>query len=322
MALPTTTRQWFFPERGSYNDLVLEEVPLVAPKSNEVLVKTLKKMMSRSCRLRDKNKMSVWYQIGKYKNSNLVPCSDMAGEVIAVGADVLKWRVGDRVCANFVTDGRHNELSAEILETALGGQLHGVLTEYRSFPSHSLVAIPAQLSYEEAATLPCAAVTAYNALTGGYHPVKAGDTVLILGTGGVSMYEKLKTVKRLGATHAINYKTTPKWDEEVLKLTGGLGVDRVIEVAGNSTLQRSLASVRVGGNIDLIGLLGGAQPAVDIVFTGIRKGLNIRGVLLIEANLGMTRPVIAKVFPFEQAKDAYAYLESQAHVGKVVTVLQ
>ncbi|KAJ7476549.1 hypothetical protein FB451DRAFT_1460667, partial [Mycena latifolia] len=212
-----------------------------------------------------------------------------------------------------------DDLSAEILETTRGGQLHGVSTEYRSFTGHFLVAIPTQLSYEEAATLPCTAVTAYNALTGGYHPVKAGDTVLILGTGGVSIFalqfavasgakitaqssseEKLKTVKRLGATHVINYKTKPKWDEEVLKLTGGLGVDRVIE----------------------------AQPAVDIVFTAIRQGLNIRGVLvgsvkqfkdmnkLTEANVEMTRPVIAKVFPCEQAQDAYAYFESQAHVGK------
>ncbi|KAJ7448793.1 chaperonin 10-like protein [Mycena latifolia] len=365
MALPATTRQWLYPQRGSYNNLVLTEVPLAGPKSNEVLVKT------HAVSLQFRDLLVAQSSYPGIVQPNLVPCSDMAGEVIAVGADVTKWKVGDRVSANFILDRLHDEISADIAATALGGRLQGVLTEYRAFPAHSLVTVPAHLSYDEAATLPCAAVTAYNARSdrrirpgqsGGHSPnpwdrwrldacfpfrtptrplsitnsfalqfaVASGAKVIALS----SSEEKLKTVKRLGAKHVVNYKTTPKWDEEVLKLTGGLGVDRVIEVAGNSTLQRSISSVKLNGSIDLIGHLGGAQPAVDIVLPAIQKGLNIRGVFvgsvkqfkdmnkLIEANVEMTRPVIDKVFPFDQAKEAYAYFESQAHGGKVVIVVQ
>ncbi|KAJ7148092.1 hypothetical protein C8R43DRAFT_889138, partial [Mycena crocata] len=158
---------------------------------------------------------------------NLVPCSDMAGEVVAIGVDVKQLRIGDRVLPNFMLDKLHDEQTAEIAATALGGMAHGMLTEYRKFPAHSLVAIPAHMSYEEAATLPCAAVTAYNALTAGYAPVKAGETVLVLGTGGVSTFppqfavasgaqvialsssnEKLKAAMKLGAKHVIKYRTT------------------------------------------------------------------------------------------------------------------
>ncbi|KAJ7131178.1 alcohol dehydrogenase [Mycena epipterygia] len=278
----------------------------------------------------------------------------MAGEVIAVGEDVKGWKKGDRVCANFMLDKLHDEQPVEIGNTALGGTTNGVLTEYRS-----LVAIPSHLSYEEASTLPCAALTAYNALLSGYESLKAGDTILVQGTGGVSIFalqfavasgatviatsssdEKLKIATKLGAKHVINYKKTPKWDEEVLKLTNGLGVDRVIEVAGNATLQRSISSVRISGSIDLIGnlqaysiLTQGDVPPVDIVEPSIFKGLKIRGIYvgsvaqfknmnkLISANAEKTRPIVDKVFTFNDAKAAFAYFESQAHVGKVVIKL-
>ncbi|KAJ7500608.1 hypothetical protein B0H11DRAFT_2225599 [Mycena galericulata] len=364
MSLPTKTRQYYFPKRGSYNDLVLQDVPLSPPKANEVLVKTHAVSLQvyiHPSRMRLHPIVTLPF---KYRDlmiardeyygvvpSNLVPCSDMAGEVIEVGEDVKQWKIGDRVSANFMLDKLHDEHTAEIAATALGGVSHGVLTEYRTFPAHSLVAIPAHLSYEEASTLPCAASTAYNALVGGYAPIKAGDTILVLGTGGVSTFalqfavasgatvislsssdEKLKAAKKLGAKHTINYKTYPRWDEEVLKLTQGLGVDRVIEVGGNSTLQRSIASLKLDGSIDLIGVLGGHAnvPPVDIIVVAIHKGAKIRGVRvgsvkqfkdmnkLMEANPEVTRPVVDKVFAFEDAKAAYAYLESQAFVGKVV----
>ncbi|KAJ7470848.1 alcohol dehydrogenase superfamily protein [Mycena latifolia] len=341
MSLPTTTHQYFFPELGSYNNLVLHEVPLAAPKPNEVTVKT----HAVSLQYRD-----LWISRGTYPGfiaPNLVPCSDMAGEVVAVGADVTQWKVGDRVSANFMPDKLYEEQTLEIKASALGGASQGVLTQYRGFPAHSLVAIPAHLSYEEAATLPCAAVTAYNALTGGYTPIKAGDTILVLGTGGVSIFalqfavtsgaavialsssdEKLKAVTKLGARHVVNYRTTPKWEEE--------GVDRVIEVVGNATLPHSIASVKIDGSIDIIGGLGDAEehaPPVDIIRPCINKGLKIRGIhvgsvkqfkemnRLMVANAEETRPVIDRVFAFEEAKEAYKYLESQAHVGKVVIKL-
>ncbi|KAJ7181223.1 alcohol dehydrogenase superfamily protein [Mycena filopes] len=334
---------------GSYNNLVLEDVPLAAPRPNEVLVKT----HAVSLQFRDLLVASGAYAGSQAFPSPLVPCSDMAGEVIAVGAHVpgTQWKVGDRVSANFMLDKLYEEHDASIIASALGGARQGVLTEYRSFPAHSLVAIPDHLSYEEAATLPCAALTAYNALLGGFEPLKAGDTVLVQGTGGVSIFAlqfalasgatviatsssdaKLAVATKLGAAHVINYKTTPDWDQEVLRLTGGLGVDRVLEVTGNTTLQRSLNSVKIAGSVDLIGNLGGKVnvPPVDVVGPAVYKGLKIRGIFigsvkqfkamnkLLTANPERTRPLVDKVFAFEEARAAFAYLEAQGHVGKVV----
>ncbi|KAF7364295.1 Alcohol dehydrogenase superfamily protein [Mycena sanguinolenta] len=342
MTLPTTTRQHYFPQLGSFNNLVVQEVPVSAPKANEVLVKT--------------HAVSLQYRdllIAKDKNpggavENLVPCSDMAGEVIAVGEDVKEWKVGDRVCTNFHQDKLHNDSPNELV---LGGPVQGVLTQYRTFPAETLVAIPSHLSYEEASTLPCAALTAYNAFLSGYEPLKAGDTVLVQGTGGTSLFalqfavvsgatviatsssdEKLKIATKLGAKHVINYKKTPNWAAEVLKLTNGVGVDRVIELGGNATLAQSIASVRKGGSIDIIGVLGGLGdvPAVDIIGPCIFKQLKIRGIYvgsvvqfqnmnkLISANPEATRPIIDKVFGFDEAKAAYAHMDSQTHVGKIV----
>ncbi|KAJ7456745.1 alcohol dehydrogenase superfamily protein [Mycena galericulata] len=344
MTIPTITRQYFYPQLGSHDNLVIQEVRLSPPKSNEVLVKT----HAVSLQFRD-----LLVASGKYPGltSNLVPCSDMAGEVIAVGEDVKHWKTGDRVCANFMLDKLHAETTTAIAATALGGAVQGVLTEYRTFPAHSLVAIPSHFSYEEASTLPCAALTAYNALLSGFDPLKAGDTVLVQGTGGVSIFalqfavasgatvittsssnEKLKVATKLGAKHIINYRTTPNWDEEVLKFTNGVGVDHVIEVAGNSTLKKSISSVKINGSINLIGILGGISndPPFDITGPAMSKGLKIRGIYvgsvaqfknmnrLIAANVETTRPVIDKVFAFEEAKAAFAHLQSQTHVGKVV----
>ncbi|KAJ7184900.1 alcohol dehydrogenase superfamily protein [Mycena filopes] len=343
---PPTTRQYSYPQFGSYGNLVMEEVQLSPPKPNEVLVKT----KAVSLQFRD-----LMIANGKYPPplaTNLVPCSDMAGEVVAVGADVTQWHVGDRVCANFFLHKLHSEQTLATRNSALGGASQGVLTEYRSYPEHSLVAIPKHLSYEEASTLPCAALTAYNALLGGYEPLKAGDTILVQGTGGVSIFalqfavasgatvivisssdEKLKIASRLGARHVINYATTPAWDQEVLRITDGRGVDRVLEVVGHSTvstIKRSVAAVRLGGSIDIIGGVGGSTALPDILLDTILKDLKIRGLYvgsvtqfqamnrLLEANPEVTRPVVDKVFPFEEAKKAFAYLEAQRHVGKVV----
>ncbi|KAJ7082693.1 alcohol dehydrogenase superfamily protein [Mycena belliarum] len=348
MGVPTTTHQYSYPELGSYDNLVLNEVPRAAPKPHEVLVRT------RAVSLQFRDLLIANRQYPSPVVPNLVPCSDMAGEVIAVGEDVKTWKAGDRVCANFFLDKLNDEQTPETDASALGGAVHGVLTEYRTFPAHALVAIPSHLSYEEASTLPCAALTAYNALLCGYAPLKAGDTVVVQGTGGVSLFalqfavasgatviatsssdDKLKAAKEHGAAHIINYRTTPDWDREVLEITGGVGADRVIEVAGNATLQRSINSVKLGGSIDIIGLLGGAGdvPPVDIIVPTIFRSLKIRGLYvgsvpqfhnmnkLIAANASTTRPIVDRVFPFAEAKAAFAYLASQAHVGKVVIKL-
>jgi NADPH:quinone reductase-like Zn-dependent oxidoreductase len=281
--------------------------------------------------------------------SNVLPVSDAAGEIIALGAGVSNWRLGQRVCPNFCLDHLDGDPTAEILTTNQGAHnTPGVLAEYKIFPAHSLVEIPEHLSYEEAATLPCAALTAYNALLG-LKPLKGGEYVLVLGTGGVSIFalqiavasgavvivtsssdEKLEIASKLGARHLVNYNKTPNWEEEVLSITGGRGVDHIIEVGGVGTLDRSLKSIKIGGIINIIG-----QVAQNTEFKhpGLQRAITFKAAILRGILIGSvaqfknmnrlfsahkTKPVVDKVFPFEQAPEAYAYLDSQKHVGKVV----
>ncbi|PBK61150.1 alcohol dehydrogenase superfamily protein [Armillaria solidipes] len=342
--IPETAQSYYFPTRGSYTNLALQTTPLPHLKSTDVLVK----IHAVSLQYRDLMVASNRYPAGGLRD-NLVPCSDMAGEVVAIGVDVTRWKVGDRVCANPAMDYRDGEVSEDTMRAGLGGRQHGVLTTYRALPDHSLVRIPEHLSYEEASTLPCAALTAYNALMGP-KPVKAGDTILILGTSGVSIFglqsavasgatviatsssdAKLEIAKKLGAIHAINYKTTPDWDKEVLRLTDGRGVDHVLEVGGPGTLKKSIVATRFAGQVHMIGLVSqDVAELTNIVGLCISKGIILRGVLigstaqlesivrLLRARPESMRPVVDKVFAFEEATDAYAYLESQKHVGKVV----
>ncbi|KAF8165601.1 hypothetical protein B0H34DRAFT_831719 [Crassisporium funariophilum] len=354
MAYPTTTQEYRLTKIGSYNSLSLVQTEIPKLRANEVLVK----VHAVSLQYRDLNVAKGEY--GIKLPDNLVPCSDMSGEVLAIGADVKDWKKGDRVCANFATDHIYGDLDARIQATSLGAQAQGVLTQYRAFPAHSLVAIPEHLSFEEASTLPCAALTAYNGLHGPV-PIKAGDYVLVLGTGGVSMFglqfavaagatvigtsssdDKLKISSKLGAKHVINYKTTPNWDEEVKKIvffpnalpwrsnTNGVGVDHVLEVGGAGTLPRSINAARMGGHLHIIGYVSTDIANTDVVLPVIVKAVTLRGIQigsvaqfkdmnrLITANPSVTRPLVDTVFPFDKAIEAYAYLESQKHVGKVV----
>lgn len=343
MSIPDSAREYILPKLGSNDYLTIRTKEVERPRANEVLVK----VHAVSLQYRDLLVATGQYPVNG--PANLVPCSDMSGEIVEVGLDVKGWKVGDRVCANFATDQIHGDPTHETVQTSLGGQAHGVLTEYRTFPAHSLVSIPSHLSYEEASTLPCAALTAYNSLLGPM-PVKAGDYVLVLGTGGVSIFglqfavasgaiviatsssdEKLKLASKLGAKHVINYNKTPNWDEEILKITNGVGVDHVIEVGGQGTLPKSMNAARLGGYLHIIGFVAkGETDTSTLIFNTIRKAVSLRGILigsvaqfvdmnrLLSANPEITRPVVDKVFPFEEAKQAYAYLTSQAHVGKVV----
>jgi len=340
MPIPTTTRQHYFPKFGNITDLTPREVSLAPPKSFEVLVRI------HAVSLNYRDLLGAW---GKYPQSkpDLVPCSDAAGEIIAIGEDVTGFKEGDRVLANFSLDHLHGDITPEIQGTALGGSIDGVLTEYRTFPGHSLVHIPEHLSYEEASTLPCAAVTAWNALQGPV-PLKGGDTVLVQGTGGVSMFalqfaaglgasviatsssdEKLKLAGQLGAQHLINYKTTPDWDKEVWKITDSKGAHHIIEVGGPGTLLKSADAVRYAGWIHNIGFVGGLDSDIsNLPLKLLFKGATYRGVLIgsrsqfedMNRFISVTKlkPVVDKVFPFEEAQDAFRHLESQKHVGKVV----
>jgi NADPH:quinone reductase-like Zn-dependent oxidoreductase len=274
-----------------------------------------------------------------------VPLSDGAGEVVAVGEKVTKWKVGDRVCPIFVQSWLDGLPSTQKNRSSLGaGDLAGVLREYGAFNEDGLVKIPEHLSFEEAATLPCAAVTAWHALVSSGN-LKAGETVLTLGTGGVSVFalqfakmhgarviitsssdEKLERARRLGADETINYKTSPDWDKEVFSLTKKSGVDHVIEVGGTGTLSKSLNSVRVGGQVDLIGVLatGGDFNPLSVLMKGVRlQGVFVGSRRMFEdmnraIELNQLKPVIDKTFAFEEVREALRYMESGSHFGKIV----
>ncbi|EIW76605.1 NAD(P)-binding protein [Coniophora puteana RWD-64-598 SS2] len=337
MSLPQSIREYRSNGDG-YQNIKLVRSSIEPPNSTEVIIK----VHAVSLQYRD-----LMVSMSKYPGAkpNVVVGSDAAGEIVAVGQDVKGWKVGDRVSPNFSLDHLDGDTSPKIFGTSLGAPTDGVLREYIKVPAHSLVRIPEHLSYEEGSTLPCAALTAYNALHGP-KPLKGGDTVLILGTGGVSTFglqfavasgaevivtsssdEKLKVARQLGAHHTINYKTNPDWDKEVLKITGGRGVDHTIEVGGPGTVHKSGNATRMAGYIHIIGFVASGDNAIPIpalVHTAkIYRGILIGSVAQFESmnrliKTKKIKPVVDKVFPFEQTIQAYSYLESQQHVGKVV----
>ena len=274
-----------------------------------------------------------------------VPLSDGAGEVVEVGPGVTRFALGDRVAGCFMPGWEAGPPTVNGGKSALGGGGIGMLAERVVLPEGGVVRIPNHLSFEEAATLPCAAVTAWHALfEGAGTRVKAGDTVLVQGTGGVSVFAlqfarmagarviatsssdaKLERVRALGASDGINYKTTPDWDVAVQNLTDDEGVDHVVEVGGPGTLPKSMKSVKVGGQIALIGVLtqGEINP-LPLVMKSIRlQGIYVGSRLMFEnmnraISLSGLKPVIDRVFPFDQALAAYEHLASGSHLGKVV----
>jgi NADPH:quinone reductase-like Zn-dependent oxidoreductase len=279
---------------------------------------------------------------------DLIPCSDGAGEVVAVGEGVSRFRNGDRVVGSFFQGWIDGPLSYSEIGTSLGGAVNGVLAEYVVLNEQGLVAIPDSLSVEDACTLPCAGVTAWHALveTGA---LTAGQSVLVLGTGGVSMFglqigkamgarvivtsssdDKLEYARAMGADGLINYRKTPDWDREVLRLTEGAGVDHVVEVGGAGTLPKSLQAAGLHSQVDIIGVLTGLTNNIDFLPV-MAKNLRVQGILvgsramlerLIDAvGPNGIRPVIDKVFPFGEAVEAYRHLASAQHIGKVLVKL-
>ncbi|MBW4474254.1 MAG: NAD(P)-dependent alcohol dehydrogenase [Stenomitos rutilans HA7619-LM2] len=329
-------------DRPGLDAVTLVERPDPQPQAGQVLVK----MHAASLNYRDLLVAKGAY--GSQEVQPIVPLSDGAGEVVAVGTGVSRVQVGDRVAGIFMQTFLAGELTSEKSKSALGGAIDGVLAEYVVFDEQGLVKIPAHLSYEEAATLPCAAVTAWNALVA-EGQLKAGDTVLLQGTGGVSLFAlqfahligatviitsssdaKLERANQLGAASGINYKTTPNWEEVAWNLTDGRGVDHVVEVGGSSTLSQSLRAVRYGGRIALIGVLTGT--AGDVKTSAIlHKHVCVQGIYVGSRDhfealnraiaLHKLHPVIDRTFPFSEAKEAMQYLESGAHFGKVVITI-
>jgi NADPH:quinone reductase-like Zn-dependent oxidoreductase len=272
----------------------------------------------------------------------LVPLSDGVGEVAALGAGVTRVKVGERVAGIFMQTWLDGPITEAKAKSSLGAQREGVLAEYAVLDGDGVVPVPEHLSDEEAASLPCAAVTAWHALfhEGGPRP---GTSVLIQGTGGVSLFAlqfarmagarviatsssdaKLERVRGMGASDGINYKTNPDWGERVRQLTGE-GVDHIIEIGGAGTLGQSLRGVRMGGRISLIGVLagGGEVNPMPILMKNVRvQGIYVGSRAMFEAMnraiaLQGMRPVVDRVFPFAEAVEAYRYLESGQHFGKV-----
>ncbi|KAH8112090.1 NAD-binding protein [Phellopilus nigrolimitatus] len=340
--LPTETREYHLTDSTGISALKITQVKVPPLKEDEVLVK----IHAVSLQYRDLVITLGQYPLGV--KPNVIPGSDCAGEVLNVGGSVKGFKPGDRVSSNFAPSFQFGDVETEEeRDGGLGGLVDGVLTEYRAFPAHGLVHIPEHLSYEEASTLPCAAVTAYNCLHGPV-PLKGGDTVLVLGTGGVSIFAlqlakaggatviattsseaKAAVLKKLGADHIIDYNTTPDWDKEVLKLTGGRGVDHVIEVGGAGTIMKSINSTRLSGWVHIIGFLAsGGGDTSDILVKCLTKSLFLRGILVGSRtqfeNMNrfisavQLKPIVDKVFSFYEYPQALEYLSSQKHVGKIV----
>jgi NADPH:quinone reductase-like Zn-dependent oxidoreductase len=284
---------------------------------------------------------------GNYGKTRLpvIPLSDGAGEILALGPGVTKWKTGDRVMGTFFQAWEHGPVQRSAAGSALGGSVDGTLAEQVVISENGIVAIPPHLSFEEAATLPCAALTAWHALvTAGR--VAASDTVLLQGTGGVSVFglqfakmhgaraiitsssdDKLARAKSLGADDTINYRTTPAWEEEVHRLTGKTGVQHVIEVGGADTFPRSLHALALGGTISIIGGVSGFTSQVpfgDIIGrSAIIRGIYVGSREMFEAmNIAIARhqlrPAIDRVFPFAEAPAAYRHQATGAHFGKIV----
>ncbi len=333
-------KSWMIQEHGGFGGLRLIDQPEPAPGEGEVLVR----VHAVSLNYRDLTTLEA-ERPGNLKPP-FVPCSDGAGEVAAVGAGVSRWKIGDRVAGIFFSGWIDGPFELAYHKTALGGSLPGMLSQYVTLSEGAVVAVPEHLSWEEAACLPCAAVTVWQALFR-RGALVSGQTVLTLGTGGVSIFAlqlataagarvlitsssdaKLERARALGAWETINYRSNPDWEKEVWRLTGKHGADHIQELGGPGTLEKSTASVAAGGQIALIGVLTGFGPATANLFPLTARNARLDGIYVgsradfeaLNAFLSNHRikPMIDRVFPFSDARSAFEHLKSGAHFGKVV----
>ena len=336
---PRTIRQYQLEALGGELRLVMRDIAQPVPRKNEVLVHVRAVSLNR----RD---LSI-LQSGRARRG-LVPLSDGAGEVIALGPGVTRWRVGDRVVGTFFANWVDGTRSAAVNASARGGAIDGMLSEMVVSHEDGLVSVPKHLTFEEAATLPCAAVTAWSGLFT-HGRLKPDHFVLLEGTGGVSIFglqfavaagakaiitsssdAKLERARQLAAFGTVNYRTNPEWQDEVRELTGGKGVDHVLDVGGRNTLPKAIQALGFGGHIALIGGLSGfattmpvgsfigLEASVTGIYVGSRAEFEAMNQFIIEHQL---RPVIDRVFSFEEAPEAYDYMASGGHLGKIVIKL-
>lgn len=332
-------RAYRFDSFDSLDELRLREEPDPQPQRGEVLVR----VHAVSLNFRD-----IAMLRGRYPRKcvpGLIPASDAAGEIVAVGEGVRALKVGDRVIGAFHPRWFGGEMPSTIASDSYGAESDGWLCELKAISQEAVVRLPDALSYEEASTLPCAGLTAWTALTGPA-PIRAGHTVLVQGSGGVSVFAlqlaravgatvitttssaaKAEQLKALGAAHIVNYVDEPEWGRRVRTLTDGRGVDRVVEVGGPGTIAQSLRAVALGGEIASIGFLSTENPGIDF-FQLKASGASFRNITvgdrgaLLDLNRAVgasgLKPVIDRVFAFEDAREAFAHLESGTHLGKVV----
>jgi len=321
---------------GGLDKILIEDRPTPEPKAGEALVRV---------RASSLNFHDFAVAAGMIRTADgRIPMSDGAGEVVAVGPDVSQWKVGERVLSLFFPNWRAGEPALSRLLGVPGDQADGFAAEYVAVPASALTRLPEGWSFEEAATLPCAALTAWRALFVEAR-IKPGDVVLTQGSGGVSIFAvqfakaagatvistssssaKLERLKALGADHLINYKDEADWGRAAAAFTGGRGVDAVVEIGGAGALTQSIHACRIGGHISLIGVLSGVAGDVPTALV-MSKNVRIQGITVgsaqdqldmiaaLEAN-GI-RPVIDSTYPLDAIAEAFAYQISQAHFGKI-----
>jgi len=320
-------------------NLALRDVPDPTPDFGEVLVR----LRAAAINFRDllilEGKYGSWQ-----KRENLIVLSDGAGEVAAVGPGVTEWKIGDLVVGCFFPDWKEGSPNEDNIRRTLGGSLDGVAAKYRVFGRNEILSVPPTLSLIEAATLPCAALTAWNCIHTAYETV-AEDIVLTQGTGGVSLFavqfavaagatvvstssteEKLARLSSLGAAHLINYRYDVDWGKTTRKLTNGRGVDLVVEVGGAGTIKQSIRAARIGGTIALVGMVSGVEQQLNLPLISMNS-LRVIGVavgsraqfaeMLTAIERHNIKPVVDRVFPLEELGEALAWLRNAKHVGKI-----
>jgi NADPH:quinone reductase-like Zn-dependent oxidoreductase len=333
---------WVLRANSTAFDLRLERKP-TSPSDHLGPLDVLVQVQAVSLNYRD---IIGWKNLAGRKLDGRVPASDGAGEVVAVGAEVSRWKIGDRVAGCFFQTWQSGQFDLIHHKNDLGGTLDGMLQEFVTLNESGLVKIPDHLSFRQAATLPCAGLTAWYSLVvrGG---LTKGQTVLCLGTGGVSVFAlqiantmgaqvivtssddaKLERARKLGATQTINYKTLPKWSDEVWKLTEMRGADHVVEVGGPGTLEQSMLAVAAGGHIALIGVLTGFGAPSTGLFPLLARNVRLNGIYVgsrqdfIQMNQFMTEhsiePVIDQEYGFRDAPEAFEALAGGRHFGKIV----
>lgn len=332
-------RAYRFDSHGGLDGLQLHDEPVPSPQRGELLLR----VKAVSLNYRD-----IAIPLGRYVRKakvGLVPCSDAVAEVVEIGEGVADYRPGDRVVGTFQPRWFGGTLPATAESDSYGSGRDGWLTEYKVVSQEAVVAVPPALSDDHAATLPCAGVTAWNAL-GGPAPIRAGQTVLTLGSGGVSVFavqlaklagahviattsstRKAQVLQSLGADEVVNYRTDAQWGQRVRQLTEGRGVDRVVEVGGPATIEQSLRAVAVGGEVTLIGFLSEDNPGIDYFLLkgsdAITRSITVGDRTELESLVravtatGLT-PVIDEIFEFSDARAAFERLRDGKHLGKLV----